>query len=106
MAAKRTPIYARLGKEPTEDQPDGVYYANIYDYVPKIDPLQYFITSGEAILKAEKLEADLWKAAGLAKKFVSMLKKAKASAKFLETSVEDETIIILKRKNPRVKAQP
>jgi hypothetical protein len=74
------------------------------DFIAPIDPNTYFITSGEAVAKAERLEKDIWLMAGKARQLKNLLKKARGPAVYLETErgLEDQ-IIILKRKNPRNK---
>jgi len=81
-------------------QPKGVWELDISLFVETIDPADYFITSGEAIIKARKLEADLFKAAGKARKLVNILNKIKGDNVYLETSWH-EGRLILKTKNPR-----
>ena len=86
----------------TLPEDDGVYSLDVYAFVKPLDPRQYFVTSGEAVAKAQKLEKDLWEAAGLARKLVKVLEETRAEAKYLETSW-DRGILCLRRKNPRVK---
>lgn len=82
---------------------DGVFTLEVYSFVKPIDPKRYFVTSGEAIAKAQKLEKDLWESAGLARKLVKVLESTRAEAKYLETSWENGQLR-LRKKNPRKKA--
>jgi len=62
---------------------------------------EYFVTSGEAIAKIERLEKDAWKLAGDARRLKGLLVKARAEAKYLETGFDFERRLLLKKKNPR-----
>ena len=81
---------------------DGVYSLDVYSFLKPIDPVKYFVTSGEAVAKAQKLEKDLWEAAGMARKMVKALEETRAEAKYLETSW-DNGQLCLRKKNPRKK---
>lgn len=94
--------FCRLGEHRKEHQPEGIYQLIMKDFMTPIDPNQYFITSGEAIAKAEKLEKDIWLMAGKARKLRNLLKKARGPAVYLETEWNDSRLL-LKRKNPRNK---
>jgi hypothetical protein len=73
---------------------------NFHENLKLIDPKAYFITSGEAVKKAEKLCSDLKDALQVAKKLVTILKALKSDAKYLETQ-RDNDMLLLKQKNPR-----
>lgn len=92
--------YCKLGERREEHQPDGIYELILSEFVTAIDPKTYFVTSGEAVRKAEQLAKDLWKMAGQAQKLQNYLKKARGPAVYLETEWNDGRLI-LKRKNPR-----
>lgn len=92
--------FCRLGKNKKEHQPEGIYQLVLKEFMTPIDPHQYFITSGEAIAKAEKLEKDIWLMAGKARQLKNLLKKARGPAVYLETEWNDGRLL-LKRKNPR-----
>ena len=92
--------YCKLGNPRKEHQPDGIFHLVMKDFMSAIDPNTYFITSGEAIAKAEKLEKDIWLMAGKARQLKNMLKKARGPAVYLETEWNDGRLL-LKRKNPR-----
>ncbi len=94
--------YALLGQQPQEHQDKNITELKIQDYVASIDARSYFVTSGEAIAKAAKLEKDLWRAAADARKLHNALKKARGDATYLETSWHDGRLI-LKRKNKRIR---
>lgn len=93
--------YAVLGEKPADHQPDGVFdITEALNNLPAIDPKQYFITSGEAVRKADKLVSDFYSAAVRAKVFRTKLEEARASAKHLETQ-HDDGRLLAKRKSPR-----
>ena len=102
--------YAKLGHEPLSHQPDGVWDITealqdlVEDFPDGIDPINYFITSGEAVKKAEKLVGDLYSLAVSTRSFKKKLEKAKGPAKYLETQREN-TKLLIKRKSPRKKRQ-
>lgn len=116
-----------------------IYEFDVYDFLCKlepppsfkmdpIDPVDYFITSGEAIQKTKYLckvlwenagrarkrlglikkptkkdkafEKECWEQAGKANKMLNELKKARGENVFLETEWRDSTLLVL-AKNPR-----
>lgn len=92
--------FCKLGERRLEHQPDGVYELVLSEFITELDPKTYFVTSGEAVRKAEQLEKDIWKMAGKARKLRNYLKKARGPAVYLETEWNDG-MLVLKRKNPR-----
>lgn len=78
----------------------GVCELILNDFVQQVNPKSYFVTSGDAILKARKLESDLYREAGKVRKLVNALQKMKEDNVYLETSW-NEGRLILKIKNPR-----
>lgn len=95
--------YAKVTADKTERrdyQPKNVWELDLSSFVDKIDPADYFATSGEATLKARKLEKDLFKMAGMARKLVNVLKKLKGDDVYLEMTWHDGRLV-LKAKNPR-----
>ncbi len=95
--------YCRIGGKKQLHQPDAIFELVLSDFFTgPIDPKAYFVTSGEAVRKAEQLEKDLWFAAGQARKLRNLLKVAREKAVYLETEWNDGRLI-LKRKNPRNK---
>jgi hypothetical protein len=84
-------------------QPDGVWCVDLNTFhadLKAIDPKAYFITSGEATIKATKLCEDLKAAHLVAKRLLVILKSLKSDAKYLETQWESDRLL-LKKKNPR-----
>lgn len=73
---------------------------NFHDDLKSIDPKAYFITSGEAVIKTEKLYEDLERAFHAAKELHHILKTLRGGAKYLETQW-DMNRLLLKKKNPR-----
>lgn len=72
------------------------------DLVTTVNAFNYFITSGEAVKKAEQLNKDAWEFAGKCRALLAALKKARGSSMYLEISVEDG-VLICRRKDPRKK---
>lgn len=81
-------------------QPKNVWELDLADFVDAIDPIDYFRSTGEAILKIRRLEADLFAAAGQARKIGNVLDKLKGENVYLETQWNDNRLL-LKAKNPR-----
>lgn len=84
-------------------QPKGVWELDLKDFhdsLKVIDPKAYFITTGEAVKKTEKLCSDLRDAAKAAEKLLTVLISLKGDAKYLETQWENNRLL-LKQKNPR-----
>lgn len=77
-----------------------VWELDITEMVQAIDPADYFCTTGEAVIKTRKLEADLFRAAGIARKLGNILKKLRGENVYLETQWVDGRLLI-KAKNPR-----
>jgi hypothetical protein len=93
--------YAIIGNEPLLEQPKDVWeIPQISNEMPMIDPSAYFITSGEAVKKAEKLVQDVYSLAVKARAFRDKLIRCRGEKKYLETSRENGRLII-KSKNPR-----
>jgi hypothetical protein len=101
MAAKkkRTTKFPLIGEKLGPDDPVGVYTL-ILDELLAIDPKTYFQTSGEAVLKAEKLEKDVWSLAGKCRKLTKQLKDARGPSKYLEVTFENRQLVC-RRKDPR-----
>jgi len=96
--------FTQLGEERESHQPRNTYEVDLDKWLGKlIDPKQYFVTTGEAIRKAEVLEKDLWAMAGRARKFVQALKKCRGENTYLETRWEGEGVLTVRCKNPRNK---
>jgi len=96
--------YALLGNEPLQGQPKDVWQLpEIKDELPAIDPSSYFITSGEAFKKTDKLVKDLYALSIKARNLRDKLKKARGAKKYLELSHTDDKRLLAKAKDPRVK---
>lgn len=96
--------HCKIGGKKQLHQPEGIFELVLSDFFKgAIDPKSYFVTSGEAVRKAEQLEKDLWYAAGQARKLKNLLKVAREKAVYLETEWNNDHHLILKRKNPRNK---
>jgi hypothetical protein len=77
-----------------------VWELDITELVKAIDPADYFCTTGEAVIKTKALEADLFAAAGLARKLGNTLRKLRGENVYLETQWIGGRLL-LKAKNPR-----
>lgn len=95
--------YNYVGGPLREDKQKGVFELIVDEFVKTIDPNRYYVTSGEAVAKAEALEKDLWRAAGDARRLVKILKETRGEALRLECGWSGEGRLILKQKNPRKK---
>ena len=95
--------YCKLGNEKDLHQPEGVWELILSDFTNSINPRDYFVTSGEAVQKAKKLEEDIWLLAGKARKLRNLLEKARGSSTYLETEWTDGGRLLLKKKDPRNK---
>ena len=97
--------FALLGDEPIGDQPKGVWeIPDISKSMPAIDPASYYITSGEAVKKADRLVKDAYSLATKALAFRNALKKTRGKNVYLETSRDDRRLLI-RQKNPRKKGE-
>lgn len=97
-----TAPYAKLGEEPLPGQPKDTW--DITDDLEKltaVNPKDYYITSGEALRKADKLVKDVYSLAVKVRSFRDKLKKAKGSKKYLETAREGNSRLLVKTKMPR-----
>lgn len=92
--------YCLVGFDKQDSQPKNIFELKLDQFVDHIDPHQYYITSGEAVAKAERLEKDMWKVAGQTRALVKLLKELKDDAKYLECTWEDGRLL-LKKKNQR-----
>jgi len=88
-----------IGEEPAEGANPKVFCL-LLDELKTLDPRSYFVTSGEAVRKAEKLEKDVWALVSQCKKLVYRLKKARGESEYLEVTHEDGHIIC-RRKDRR-----
>jgi len=134
-------IMTRKQDIPEEDNSNTTYELDINEHVQWVDPAEfgvtdfpvvkptdYFITSGDAVVKAAHLDRDVWQLAGEARKkfsqsknkkhaefqrrlwemagkcraLLNILKKARGEAIFLETEWRDHKLYCIP-KNPRKK---
>lgn len=101
-----TDPYAKLGDEQLPGQPKDIWEMPDLDKeLPPIIPSAYFITSGEAVMKAEKLVKDSYSMAVKAKALFKKLQRAKGDKKYLETARENGRLL-LKAKNGRKAKEP
>lgn len=96
---RKTTRFTKIGNAPDEDDESGVFSLDLSD-LKAVDPSSYFITSGEAVAKAERLDADAWILAGKCRKLLGQLKKARGDSKYLEVTHELGEIVC-RRKDPR-----
>lgn len=97
--------YARIklnktGEERRSYHKKDVWELDITTLVEAVDPEDYFCTTGEAVIKTRKLEADLFAAAGVARKLGNILRKLRGENIYLETQWIGGRLL-LKAKNPR-----
>lgn len=95
--------YAKVtmkGENRRSYHPKKVWEFNLLDFLSKIDPADYYSTTGEAVLKMRKLEKDLFVMAGQARKIGNVIQKLKDEHVYMETCWTDGRLL-LKAKNPR-----
>lgn len=90
----------KSGEERRTYHKEEIWELDITTMIKNIDPVDYFCTTGEAVIKMRKLEADLFAAAGTARKLGNILKKLRGENVYLETQWSDGRLL-LKAKNPR-----
>lgn len=93
---------AKLGDDPLPGQPKNVWVLpDLKTELAAVDPAAYFVTSGEAVKKAEKLVKDVYALATKCRAFRDKLKKARGIKKYLETARDDQGRLLIKGKDPR-----
>lgn len=93
--------YAILGDLPEHGQSKKAWILKI-DEFKKINPRDYFVTTGEALTKTEVLLNDLKELTVDIKKLQKELVKTKADSDYLETCWEDGKLLLKKKeKRPR-----
>lgn len=97
MTPRRASKYPKLGEA---DCNDGVCCVIVSEHLSALDPARYFVTTGEAIEKMDKMLADAAEFIVRAKKLRKLLVKARSDSQYLETGWEDG-VLILKQKNLR-----
>lgn len=93
--------YAIIGTEPKYGQSKKAWVVLIDEY-KKIDPKQYFITTGEGTVKVKVLIDDIKVLLKEAQKLQKQLIKTKGESDYLETCWEDGKLI-MKKKERRIK---
>ncbi len=101
--------YNLLGGEENLDKPKTVWiFPDIANTIPAVDPSKYYVTSGEAIAKTDKLISDLNSTLALAMILKEKLIQARGASKYLElTKCEDGSYSgnICARKDPKKKKE-
>lgn len=93
--------YAKLSNPPIIGQPkDWWDITDALADLKAVNPAEYFITSGEAVKKAEKLVQDSYSLSVKARAFRDKLKKTRGSHAYLETARESGKLLV-KAKDPR-----
>ena len=97
---KRASRYPRVGETPQEGDPKGVWCLILEEHLHPIDTTRYFLPTGEATEKMDKLIQDGLDFVKAARKLKRLLVKARADSKYLETGWENG-VLVLKQKNLR-----
>lgn len=96
--------FALLGEDPLPGQPKGVWeIRDLTIDLAAVNPAAYFVTSGEAVKKAERLVKDAYSLAVKARAFLGKLKKVRDKKEYLETTHENGRLLV-KSKDRRVKS--
>lgn len=88
--------YAKIGEEPQKGQPKKIWTVPIDEY-QKIDPKEYFVTTGEATVKIDILLADIKELSNELRKLKRQLIKTKGDSDYLETCWESSELLIKKK---------
>jgi hypothetical protein len=89
--------------DPLPGQPKDTWLLpNIKEILPAIDPSSYFITSGEAVKKSEKLVKDVFALSNHCRQLRDGLRKARGIKKYLELN-HDGGYVLVRGKDPRIK---
>ena len=92
--------YAKIGAEPFPGQPKGVWdITDSFKELVAIDPSSYYITSGEAVRKADKLVQDVYALAAKCRSFRDKLKNMKGDKKYLETCREAGRLLVKQKES-------
>lgn len=98
--------YAKLGNTPIPGQPkDWWDITEALAELRSVCPADYYITSGEAVKKAEKLVQDAYSLSVKARAFRDRLKKTRGIRTYLETAREGGRLLV-KAKDPKNKGIP
>lgn len=95
---------AVVGETPTEDQDKKTFLFPVDD-IRTIVPKDYFITTGEAIIKLDVLIGDLQETLKKAKSFKKKLIKTKGSSKWLETGWDGSGNLLVRKKEARPRSK-
>jgi hypothetical protein len=90
----------KTGEDRRPYHKNDIWELDLTDIIKAVDPSDYFCTTGEAVIKTKALEADLFAAAGVARKLGNILRKLRGENVYLETQWNDGRLL-LKAKNPR-----
>lgn len=93
-------VLSKMGEERRSYHKKDIWELDLTEILKTINPKDYFCTTGEAVIKARMLEADLFAMAGLARKLKNVLEKLRGENIYLETHWDDGRLL-LKAKNPR-----
>ncbi len=123
MSLKKSSPHPKIGETPGPDAVPGIYCLILDEWFSglikkaycgktgcdktidaTVNAFTYFITSGEAVKKAEQLNKDAWEYAGRCRALLAALKKARGESMYLEVTAEDG-MLVCRRKDPR-KARP
>jgi len=100
---ERKSKYADLGNQPEQGQSKKAFILHIDEY-KKINPRDYFITTGEATVKIEVLLEDVKDLLKELKKLQKEMVRTKDESDYLETCWEDGNLV-LKKKEKRSRAK-
>lgn len=88
--------YAKIGEEPQKGQSKKIWTVPIDEY-RKIDPKEYFVTTGEATVKIDILLEDIKELSNELRKLKRQLIKTKGDSDYLETCWESSELLIKKK---------
>ena len=93
--------YALVGEDPADGQPKKAFLLDLSD-LKSIIPKDYFVTTGEAIVKLDYMINDIQTLLKESRKLKKKLERSKGDSKWLETTWEDNQLIV-KKKDARIK---
>ena len=77
-----------------------VWELDVKELFKAVNPLDFFRTTGDAVIKSKALEAELFAAAGVARRIGNVLVKLRGDNVYFETAWIDGRLLV-KSKNPR-----
>lgn len=96
--------YAKISIEDLEERrayhPKDMWEFEIGKLLAPINPIDYFRTTGEAIIKLRKLEHDVYALVGNIRRILNVFEKLRGTNAYLETQWNEGRLLI-KIKNPR-----